>query len=260
MGIPSACTAGSPPSRSLISEAIRRASPRSSVSSWMFHAMRNGRAPTTVAPAVGCARRGPESGAPSVAASAADRPSKPGRRMSASTRRSGRLAARAYRYTGRVYRSASQVPKSRASPTHTSMGVPPKGTKGTTSRAPMRGCRPCCERRSMRAMACAATSCMAASTAAASPANVSTLRSWSASEVRSSSVTPGMLSTAAAIASTISGRRPSLMLGTHSTSCSTDPSVGSADDPWRAASRTAPPSPTAAGGRLPWDGKSATRC
>ena len=88
MEIPSACTAGSPPSRSLISEAIRRARPRSSVSSWMFHAMRNGRAPTTVAPAVGCARRGPKSGAPSLAASAADRPSKPGRRMSASTRRS----------------------------------------------------------------------------------------------------------------------------------------------------------------------------
>ena len=102
--MPAGCRAPGPPAARHrapgSAAAIRRASARSLDSSWMFQAMRNGRAPTTVAPAVGCGRRGPKSGAPSSVASDAARPSNPGRRMSARTRRSGRVAARAYRKTG----------------------------------------------------------------------------------------------------------------------------------------------------------------
>ena len=58
--MPSACTAGSPPSRSRTWLASRRATATSVVDSWMFQAMRKGRAPTTVAPAVGCGRGWPE--------------------------------------------------------------------------------------------------------------------------------------------------------------------------------------------------------
>ena len=47
----------------------------------------------TIAPAVGWARRGPKSGSPPGAASIAGSPSTCGRRMSARTRRSGRVAA-----------------------------------------------------------------------------------------------------------------------------------------------------------------------
>ena len=67
--LPAGCRAPGPPAGRRrapgCARAIRRASARSSVSSWMFQAIRNGRAPTTVAPAVGCGRRGPKSGAPS---------------------------------------------------------------------------------------------------------------------------------------------------------------------------------------------------
>jgi len=59
-----------------------------------------------------------------------------------------------------------------------------------------------------------------ASTAAAmpsrSPANVRTLRWCDESEVRSSSVTPGVTATTSARRVTTCGRRPSLTLGMHS--------------------------------------------
>ena len=56
---PSAWTAGNPPSRSRMRPAMRRAIDKSVVESWMLKAMRNGRTPTAVAPAVGCGLAGP---------------------------------------------------------------------------------------------------------------------------------------------------------------------------------------------------------
>src|SRR5436309_509668 len=89
---PFACTAGRPPDDSRIPLAIRCASFRSVESSWMLNAMRNGRAPTTMAPAVGCIRFGPASGTCVVSRSAA-RPSYSGLRMSGRRTRSGLVAA-----------------------------------------------------------------------------------------------------------------------------------------------------------------------
>ena len=59
---PFAWTLGSPPPDSRTRRAIRFASSTSSVSRLMFQAMRNGRAPTAIAPARGCIRAGPKSG------------------------------------------------------------------------------------------------------------------------------------------------------------------------------------------------------
>src|SRR5207253_3756924 len=103
---PFACTAGRPPDDSRISLAIRCASFRSVESSSMLNAMRNGRAPTTMAPAVGCIRFGPASGTCVVSRSAA-RPSYSGLRMSGRRTRSGLVAAFAYKYTGTWCRVAT---------------------------------------------------------------------------------------------------------------------------------------------------------
>ena len=60
---PSARTPGSPPSRSRISRAIRRAIATSRVTSTQLIATSGLRAPTAVAPSVGCGSAGPKSGA-----------------------------------------------------------------------------------------------------------------------------------------------------------------------------------------------------
>ena len=61
-------TAGSPPPDSRTLRAIRFATSTSFVSRLMFQAIRNGRAPTATAPARGCVRLGPKSGARSAPA------------------------------------------------------------------------------------------------------------------------------------------------------------------------------------------------
>src|SRR5439155_6247557 len=99
-----------------------------------------------------------------------------------------------------------------------SMEAPSIGTKGTTSTAPIRGCSPWCERRSMRGTTVSKRASTACRRGSASPTAVRTLRLWSLSDWTSSTLTPGVPLSAAAAASMTSPRRPSLMLGTHSIS------------------------------------------
>src|SRR4051812_7916749 len=70
----------------------------------------------------------------------------------------------------------------------------------------------------MPAIACSNSASTARSTPSASPASVNTDRLCEGSEEWSSSLTPGSARIAAAMPSTISGRRPSLTFGTHSIS------------------------------------------
>jgi hypothetical protein len=100
-----------------------------------------------------------------------------------------------------------------------------RGTNGTTSSAPSRGCMPRCGRRSMAATVAAATSLVAASTASSGPARVRTERLCSGSECTSNRCAPATPQ----MVLTISGSRPSLMLTTHS-ACVPHPVTSGAPD------------------------------
>ncbi len=90
------------------------------------------------------------------------------------------------------------------------MEAPPRGTKGTTSTAPSRGCTPTWRRRSIRRTASTVTARAACSTPA--PTRVSTARLWWPSACRSSRVGPA----AAAMAPITARSSPSLTFTTHS--------------------------------------------
>src|SRR5882762_8361037 len=106
----------------------------------------------------------------------------------------------------------------RASSTHRSSRVDPTGTKGRTSVAPMRGCSPRCRRKSISSVALRTPLSAASTTASASPTNVMTHRLWSAFISWSNRRTDRSLEISAAMALTTDKFRPSLKLGTHSTS------------------------------------------
>ena len=121
---------------------------------------------------------------------------------------------------GQVEALARSARRSRArASTHSSMVVSPSGTNGITSTAPMRGCCPSCAFMSISSMALLERALHRLATRpSAGPAKVSTLRLWSriATSDRAGE-RPATWRTRAAMASTTSGRRPSLKLGTHST-------------------------------------------
>src|SRR5712692_8692427 len=108
-------------------------------------------------------------------------------------------------------------PTRTASSTHSCMLVAPRGTNGTTSVAPMRGCSPRCASRSISCAAHAVARKAASATGPGGPAIVSTMRLWTASACRSSTAAPRTLAAAAWMASITAGWLPSLKLGTHST-------------------------------------------
>jgi hypothetical protein len=83
------------------------------------------------------------------------------------------------------WRSATVAPNRRASATQSSIEVPARGTNGTTSTAPIRGCSPVCVSMSIASIAISTVASSAARTAAASPASVRTERLCEASLVRS---------------------------------------------------------------------------
>ena len=89
------------------------------------------------------------------------------------------------------WRLAMRAPNVRASSTHASIVVSPRGTNGMTSTAPIRGCSPVCCSMSMSATACSTSRSRPADTASCSPATVNTDRLWLASDVRSRRNTPG---------------------------------------------------------------------
>ncbi len=91
-------------------------------------------------------------------------------------------------------------PNERASAMQSSIVVPSSGTNGTTSVAPIRGCSPSCDVRSIFSHA-ARTPAKAASTARSTGATkVSTVRLCDPSEETSSTATPSTCSTASRIA------------------------------------------------------------
>ena len=142
--MPSACTAGSPPSRSRTRDAIRRATRDVGRGELDVQGDERTDGPRRRWPrpsdAVGQARsRALRRARPMASA----RPSKPGRRMSTRTRRSGPQGGLAVQVDGQL-EALGQAPRrtSRAPSTHCSMVVSPSGTKGTTSTAPMRGWLP----------------------------------------------------------------------------------------------------------------------
>ena len=128
-------------------------------------------------------------------------------------------------------RSATVAPKVRANSMQSAMLVPARGTNGTTSTAPMRGCWPDCCSMSISATATAKARSSASRIGAVSPASVRTLRLWLGSLVRSRRKAPGTRSTASASLSTTPIRRPSLKFGTDSTSFATLPPFAPAADP-----------------------------
>ena len=94
---PFAWTAGRPPPDSRTRRAIRFASSTSSESRLMFQAMRNGRAPTAIAPARGCIRAGPKSGSRPFVRDLVAEPLVPAPPDVGEADPVGRVAARAYR-------------------------------------------------------------------------------------------------------------------------------------------------------------------
>ena len=98
------------------------------------------------------------------------------------------------------------------------MVTPRMGMKGMTSTAPIRGWLPFCSSMSMSSTALAAPARAAARTAAGEPIRVASSRLWSGSDWRLSNVVPATDVIAATMASITSTRRPSLKLGTTSTS------------------------------------------
>ena len=78
----------------------------------------------------------------------------------------------AVKVTGRSKRMAICSPKRRARSTHSSIRVPPSGTNGMTSMAPMRGCAPACCSMSISSSARPTPAVAARTTGSAQPANV----------------------------------------------------------------------------------------
>ena len=172
-----------------------RASARSSVSSWMFQAIRKGRAPTSRSPGRRVRPRSARS--PARRRVAVDErlrdPRTAGRRMSARTTRSARVAARAYRYTGSSIAVGQPGPERRASPTqvvHARVAERHEGCdiERTDARVPALLVLAC---RCARWPALASAAPWPPTRPSGEPAKVSTLRSWSASDVRSSKPDPG---------------------------------------------------------------------
>ena len=140
---PIAFTQGSPPLEKRTVFAMAFATSRSPDCKLTLYAMSGGRAPTAVAPAVGCNVRGPKSGAHagSVVIRPAN-PSSPPLRKASRFARSGCEAACAYRKTGMFNSLPIRSPTRLASATQSSIVTPRIGTNGTTSVAPTRGCPP----------------------------------------------------------------------------------------------------------------------
>ena len=176
------------------------------------------RAPITAAPAVGC-------GVP-VRRSPASIPRMPSSPPVLRTRRGGcprgcgaRDSPTPLRTDRRGPRSgsATAAPTFRASATQSAIVAPSIGTKGTTSTAPMRGCSPRCERRSMSATARSKS----ASDRVLEAGRVADHREDRAIVRRVGGVVEQPHAgyaggSASAIAATTSARRPSLTFGTHS--------------------------------------------
>ena len=184
-----------------------------------MYATRNGRAPITVAPAVGWIRFGPKSGTRSGFVPISSRAfSNSPRRMSARFVRFGLEAARSYRNTGMPSSAPTRSPSARASATQSSIVAPSSGMNGQTSVAPMRGCSPLCAVRSIRSRAFAMPLKAACTACSRGAAKVTTVRLCDGSDETSSIATPGTAAMASRIAVMTSGRRPSEKFGTHSIS------------------------------------------
>ena len=112
----------------------------------------------------------------------------------------------------------TRSPSVRASATQSSIVAPSRGTKGTTSVAPMRGCAPWCVWRSISDCAVRMPANAASTAVATGATNVTTVRLCDVSDDTSRIVTCGTAAIASRIWRMISGRRPSEKLGTHSTS------------------------------------------
>src|SRR5450432_4024099 len=112
----------------------------------------------------------------------------------------------------------TRSPSVRARATHCSIVVPSSGMNGTTSVAPMRGCAPLWVFRSMLSRAVAIPAKAASTARSTGATKVTTVRLCDSSEDTSSTTTPSTAAIASRIFWTISGWRPSLKFGTHSTS------------------------------------------
>src|SRR3972149_3081469 len=106
----------------------------------------------------------------------------------------------------------------RASPTASGIVMSAMGTNGTTSTAPKRGCSPRCSFMLITSTARAHSAKAASPARSGGPAKVITERLWLSSDCTLSRRTPSVARTASTTAEMTSARRPSLMLGTHSTS------------------------------------------
>ena len=105
----------------------------------------------------------------------------------------------------------------RAHSTVSSIVRPEIGTRGQTSVAPIRGCSPECLRMSISSAAFRIARKAASTTASGGPAKVTTVRFVERPGSTSRSLAPSTVSTVPVMAAITAASRPSLKLGTHST-------------------------------------------